>query len=219
MQRRFRVEWLLMMALLPPALWWLQRSPGLAQIDLTAYDHVMSQARATPSPDILVVGIDQRSLDALGPWPWPRSLHALLLERLAPMEPKSVLLDLFLDTPSEDPEEDHLLAQAMTRVPVYLPLSYTGQLDASLDDTPGFREPLPEFARSAKALGHVNITRDADGVARRMFLREGLRGQLQDYLGWILASGHPERDIVIAPSRQRADGWQMQGEFGIPPVS
>ncbi|MGJ3701005.1 CHASE2 domain-containing protein [Variovorax sp. AFSI2.2] len=216
MRRRFRVEWLLMMALLPPALWWLQRSPGLAQIDLAAYDHVMSRARATPSPDILVVGIDQRSINALGPWPWPRSVHARLLERLAPMEPKGVLLDLFLDMPSEDPEEDRLLAQAMTRVPVYLPLSYTGQLDGALDDTPGFREPLPEFARRAKALGHVNITRDADGVARRMFLREGLRGHLHDYLGWILASGHPASDVVIAPSRQRADGWQMQGEFGIP---
>lgn len=214
--RRFHAEWLLMMALLPPAMWWLQHSSDLAQIDLKVYDHVMSGARAAPSPDILVVGIDKRSLDALGPWPWPRSVHAQLLERLAPMEPKGVLLDLFLDMPSENPEEDRLLAQAMTRVPVYLPLSYAGQFDVSVADAPGFREPLPEFARSAKALGHVNITRDADGAARRMFLREGPRGQLHDYLGWILASGPPAGDIVIAPSTRRADGWQTQGEFGIP---
>ena len=216
MWRRFHAEWLLMMALLPLAMWWLQGSSDLSQIDLKVYDHVMSEARATPSSDILVVGIDQRSLDALGPWPWPRSVHAQLLERLAPMEPKGVLLDLFLDTPSADPEQDRLLARAMTRVPVYLPLHFTGPGDTPLDNVSGFQEPLPEFARSAKALGHVNITRDGDAVARRMFMREGRQGKLQDYLGSYLAGHIAAREADSSPLRQRADGWQMQGEFGIP---
>ena len=205
-----------MMALLPLALWWLQRSSDLAQIDLKVYDHVMSRARATPSPDILVVGIDQRSLEALGPWPWPRSVHAQLLERLAPMEPEGVLLDLFLDTPSEDPEQDRLLAQAMARVPVYLPLHFTGPGNTAPDDAPGFQEPLPEFVRSAKALGHVNITRDGDAVARRMFLREGRQGKLQNYLGAYMAGHAAARETDSPPLRQRSGGWQMQGEFGIP---
>ncbi|SDI02868.1 sensor domain CHASE2-containing protein [Variovorax sp. OV700] len=205
-----------MMALLPSAMWWLQRSSDLAQIDLKVYDHVMSRAQATPSPDILVVGIDQRSLDALGPWPWPRSVHAQLLERLAPMDPKGVLLDLFLDMPSVDPEQDRLLAQAMARVPVYLPLHFTGPGNTAPDDAPGFQEPLPEFVRSAKALGHVNITRDGDAVARRMFLREGRQGKLQNYLGAYMAGHAAARDTDSPPLRQRSGGWQMQGEFGIP---
>ncbi|MCH2000164.1 CHASE2 domain-containing protein, partial [Achromobacter xylosoxidans] len=34
------------------------------------------------SPDIVIVAIDDSSIDALGRWPWRRAVHAALLDRL-----------------------------------------------------------------------------------------------------------------------------------------
>lgn len=216
MRSRLYSEWLLIAVLLPFVLWFLQQSPGLMQIDLALYDQAIGRTQPPPSPDILVVGIDERSLKALGPWPWPRSVHAQFLERLALAEPRAVLLDFFLDTPSADPQEDRSLAQAMVHLPVYLPLRYVDPFDRAPDEVPGFVEPLPEFARNAKAVGHVNITRDADGIARRMYLREGMPGRLQDYVGWRLSGDDLIHGDGLAVPRQRGGGWQTQGEFGIP---
>ncbi|MDQ8023983.1 MAG: CHASE2 domain-containing protein [Moraxellaceae bacterium] len=211
-----------MALLLPPAMWMLQRSPGLAQADLALYDWAINHSRPEPSPDVLIVGIDERSLKTLGPWPWPwpRSVHAKLLEELAQKVPRAVLLDLYLDSESPNPEDDRRLARAMTQVPVYLPLRYVSSADASAGEVPGFQEPLAMFARSAKQVGHATLSTDEDGVARRLFLLEGERGAMRPYVGWQMASelagsSPPAYDLGSSKMRD-SNGWQTQGPFGIP---
>lgn len=198
-----------MVFLLPPLLWWLQRAPGLMQADLALYDWAMSARKPAPSLDVLVVGIDERSLKALGPWPWPRSVHAQLLERLASQNPRAVLLNLFLDTPSASPAGDLRLAEAMTQLPVYLPLRYADAADTEKSGEQGFQEPLAEFARSARGLGHATLTPDQDGMTRRMFLHEGPRGATRPYVGWEMV-----RDFA-GPVKQ-LDGPRAQAPFGVP---
>ena len=46
------------------------------------------------SGQIVVVGIDQRSLDVLGAWPWPWSRHAELVDRLNQLGARSITFDL-----------------------------------------------------------------------------------------------------------------------------
>jgi CHASE2 domain-containing sensor protein/signal transduction histidine kinase len=222
-RRRFFVEWLLMVLLLPPARVWLQCSSSLAQVDLTLYDWAMSARQPEPSPDILIVAIDERSLKTLGPWPWPRGVHARLLDRLAPLRPRAVLLDLFLDHPSPVAEEDRLLAEALARVPAYLPLRYVAPEDAASGEAAGFREPLGIFARSARGTGHAVMTTDADGVARRIFMYEGASGSKRPYVGWQLAKGLT--DLSDTDARTQGDtelasppplNHARQEAFGVP---
>lgn len=220
MRRRFFTEWVLMALLLPPALWMLQRSPGLAQADLALYDWAINRSRPEPSPDVLIIGIDERSLKALGPWPWPRSVHAKLLEGLAQQAPRAVLLDLFLDSQSPNPEDDRRLARAMAQVPTYLPLRYVSSADASAGEVPGFQEPQAMFARNAKEVGHAALLVDADGMARRLSLREGEHGAMRPYVGWEVArelagNGSLAHDFASTPALH-SDGWQTEGSFGIP---
>ncbi|MDM0039039.1 CHASE2 domain-containing protein [Variovorax sp. J22G21] len=217
---RFLAEWLLMALLLPPLLWWLQSAPGLSQADLALYDWAIAHRRPDPSLDVLVVGIDERSLNALGPWPWPRSVHARLLEQLALQAPQAVLLDLFLDSPSQYPDDDQRLARALAQVPVYLPLRYVSPAEAGTGEIPHFEEPLPMFAHNARAVGHALLTTDADGVTRRMNLSEGTPGAMKPYVGWqmanALAGSAAPALAVAAPATPERDGWQAQGSFGIP---
>jgi adenylate cyclase len=52
----------------------------------------------TPPEDIVLVAIDQKSLEDLtdiaGAWPWPRSVHGELIDGLAAWRPKAVVFDI-----------------------------------------------------------------------------------------------------------------------------
>ena len=48
-----------------------------------------------PDPHLVLVAIDQRSVEDLGRWPFPRSIHGQFLQVLAPEKPKTVAWDVF----------------------------------------------------------------------------------------------------------------------------
>ena len=51
---------------LPALLAWLAQRPELQQLDMHFYDRVLPLAAQSPSPEILIVAIDESSLAALG---------------------------------------------------------------------------------------------------------------------------------------------------------
>jgi CHASE2 domain-containing sensor protein/signal transduction histidine kinase len=200
MRTRLVVERLLMALLLPIAMLWLAQRPGLLQLDAAIHDQTLLLASHTPTPDILIIAIDERSLSELGRWPWPRDTHARLLERLAADKPRAVLLDLFLTEPSADSREDERLAQAMEKLPVYLPLLHANPLTPMAGSWPGFLPPLGMFAERARGVGHAGLTPDTDGVARTLYLREGYAGHLQPYVGALMANRAPAGAAAAAPA-------------------
>jgi HD-GYP domain-containing protein (c-di-GMP phosphodiesterase class II)/CHASE2 domain-containing sensor protein len=109
----------------------------------------------TPADNILIVAIDERSLDALGRWPLRRIHYARLLERLS--EAKVVSLDLILSEPSDD---DALLAEAMRRHGKVVLAVYIGSELERIS-------PLPSF--SAGRAGHVHMEQGIDNVVREVF--------------------------------------------------
>lgn len=60
-----------------------------------ATDRLLVQS-AAPSGQVVVVDIDEASLDAVGPWPWPRTRLAELLGRIANGVPRVVGVDIVL---------------------------------------------------------------------------------------------------------------------------
>jgi adenylate cyclase len=56
----------------------------LELVDVRAVDYRLIQRGIQPgSPDIVIVAVDDASLEAVGRWPWPRSIMAQLVERIA----------------------------------------------------------------------------------------------------------------------------------------
>lgn len=55
---------------------------SFATLELAAYDRVQRASQAPSAEDIVFVDIDARSMTELGPWPWPKTVHASLLDRL-----------------------------------------------------------------------------------------------------------------------------------------
>src|SRR5258705_11930196 len=64
------------------------------------------------SGDIVVIAIDPPSIEKIGVWPWPRRLHAELLQRLESAGVNDVVLDVDFSTPS-DPASDQAFVEAL----------------------------------------------------------------------------------------------------------
>lgn len=62
------------------------------------------------SGNIVFVAIDKRSLDAVGTWPWPRSVYASLLDKLIASGARDIFLDVDFSAFSSKQEDDRLAA-------------------------------------------------------------------------------------------------------------
>ncbi|NWA29560.1 CHASE2 domain-containing protein [Pseudomonas gingeri] len=220
-QRLFRGllrEWLLVGVLLLPLTAVLSLSQNLA-FSHFLYDRLSRLSPLPVDPRILLVTIDDRSLEALGRWPWPRSVHAELLDRLSAAQPRGVLFDVIFSEPQASGSGDERLAQALCRAGnVLLPLLREG--------VPRFATALREIApieplrRCARAVGHINVEADNDGVVRGVFLREGPLRQPREQLAWLayqmalpVAEQQPMPGVGDVSGFQ---GWQRQNAILVP---
>lgn len=141
-------------------------------LDHLLYDRMLRLKPTEQRSDLVIVAIDDLSLREVGPWPWDRESLALLVEKLGGYHTGPVLLDLLLSEPDEGrPASDGRLAEAIaSHGNVYLPL----EVRTRLNGLPAEVLPLYRFASQARALGHVDLLVDDDGVVRSTWLRAGV---------------------------------------------
>ena len=140
--------------------------------------------------------------------------HAQLLDQLAAHAPQAVLFDVFFDGPAADPREDRLLAQAMSRLPVYLPLNYAAHTEGQDGGRPELVPPIPALSQQAKGLGHVNAMPDSDGLVRGLWRYEGAVSQVWPYVGMVIVNAEG-KGMLATPPHSKAQGWTRQGRFGV----
>ncbi|MGE0098663.1 MAG: CHASE2 domain-containing protein [Hydrogenophaga sp.] len=175
------LEWCLLSALLLSGVAALSALRSLERIDLVINDQLGRLNSPPVSSDVIIVAIDDKSLEAIGRWPWRRAIHAAALNRIAAAQPRAVGLDLILV--ERDPVvagDDRLLGEAIARAgQVVLPLVLQDiQGDGRLLHT----VPVPALAAAAAGLGHIHLEIDSDGIVRSTFLREGDGTQWWDHL-------------------------------------
>lgn len=129
-------------------------------LDALVHDAISRATPRTPDSQILIIGIDDASIRALGRWPWSRDIHATLVDRLTDAGVKAVGYDILFVEPGVG---DVALDAAISRSgKVALPLL----VETPGDDGAVFRVTRP-VVRSA-ATGHVVVRPDGDGVFRRI---------------------------------------------------
>ncbi|MES9827272.1 MAG: CHASE2 domain-containing protein [Candidatus Thiodiazotropha sp.] len=183
----------------------LAASNWLWRWDLLLYDLQMGFISKPVAEDIIIVAVDEKSLEALGRWPWSRQIHAKLVDRLTQAGARAIVLDILFAEPDRiDPESDNQLIQAIAASErVFMPVILEehrqgGMLVESM--------PLPALSNVAAGLGHVHMDLDADGIARGVFLYEGL-GQaywphlMLSVLNWLEPG---EEGMRTAPTSQQA---------------
>lgn len=79
-------------------LWW--KSTLLGELDNRLYDMLLiSEPKVPASASTVIVEIDERSLETLGQWPWPRVVMAQLLRKIASMDPSATAIDMVFPEP------------------------------------------------------------------------------------------------------------------------
>jgi len=190
--RRLFTEWVALLSI-GIALAFLAARMDLAnRIDASLLDRAAAMARPAPSDDIVIVAIDDASLAEVGNWPWSRTVHAEMVDRLAEARSGPILFDvLFLE--SSETDADVQLADAMMRHgEVVLPHTFAPQPNAIAGIVPVF--PATPLYESAAATGHVAITPDNDGVLRRFDLNIEADSQLHPHFA--LAAARLAADAI-----------------------
>ncbi|ERH60202.1 CHASE2 domain-containing protein [Pseudomonas simiae] len=204
-------EWLWIGLLLLPITAYLSLSPGLA-LNNPLYDSLRRLSPLPVDPRILLVTIDDASLKKLGRWPWPRGLHADLIDRLSAAQPAGILFDVIFSEPG-DPANDKRLAESVCNAGnVLLPLVREGAANYSQPDA----QMMP-LVKCAKGVGHINVEADSDGVVRSLYLREGPPDAKAPQLAWLAYEMSGElSEMPGEPQQSVTQQWHREHAIRIP---
>jgi len=153
------------------------------------------RGKVAPGPETVIAVIDEKSINKLGRFPWPRSVWGRVVDRLTEEGSKVIVFDVFFSE-RESVESDDLFQRAIMRsgrviLPVVFDFSETGYKESGFTGkkldfmTPSAYsilknadEPflplkakmvlptLLRFSAFAKALAHINMIPDMDGTIR-----------------------------------------------------
>ncbi|GAB2599110.1 adenylate/guanylate cyclase domain-containing protein [Ramlibacter solisilvae] len=195
----FRWALIALLAALSMAMQWASpRIPVLSALDHLIGDRLhLMLASDEPEHRVVVVDLDESSIAALGPWPWPRARIADLLEALAgPYGARAVGLDIVFPSPADAAGDERLAALAD-----FAPLVLAQALDFEQRDhnpqvasgKPVFGAPALQEAPAgiaatgylanhdglakARCVGNIGHRLDPDGRVRRVPLMASWHGQ------------------------------------------
>jgi EAL domain-containing protein (putative c-di-GMP-specific phosphodiesterase class I)/CHASE2 domain-containing sensor protein len=134
---------------------------GFASQDKVLQDARFGLSGLSPTGDTVLVEIDSRSIAEIGVWPWPRRLHAQLLDRLLDLGADEIAFDIDFSSAST-PEDDALFAEALERAGGY---AWLGAFEQRTTTGRSLSLPLPLFMAQASA-ATVNVLLDEQGLAR-----------------------------------------------------
>jgi CHASE2 domain-containing sensor protein len=161
------------------------RVPDLALLD--GWQSLRGTDR--PSPQVVIVAVDEKSIQRFGPPAWPRSEYVPLVERLVAADARVIGFDFTFGALEREAANNLLFAEAIKKAgnvvfgyeftdvgdpsPPGTPPSAVLQTSAlarfdspALPPAPRLIEPEPVLAASAAALGHVRTVVSEDGKIR-----------------------------------------------------
>jgi adenylate cyclase len=215
--------------------------PLVGTVELKTYDWRMRVTAdpASASRDIVLVSIDETSIRHLEPyfgrWPWPRLVHASLIDYLARGPAKVVVYDIiFSDRDKKSfrvgdqaewtgEESDKAFVESVARagnvVTVADVAADTGserkapapvvgaafRVGTEFEERSSVSPPFDELARASRALGHNLLVLDPDGPVRRVTPFVRVGGQSYPSLAVAAAA------IVagVSPSAVRVEGDRL----------
>jgi len=185
----------------------LAATGAFERLELKALDLLfLLRGPHVPSPQIVIIGVDYESVQALGSsWPWPREYHARLLDRLR--EARTVGLD-FLFTQPSDPRQDRLLAEAARSAGNVVWASHISLIKEAQFAIESPIAPISVLRAASPGFGFVSLPLDRDGVVRRVAPMKLYHDQVFRSFGLVVLERAGLARLVMTPwgIRQGTDG-------------
>lgn len=142
----------------------------LQPLEYLAYDRLLRLNVSQYSEDVVIVAMDEKSLQQYGSLPWPRDVHAQLIEKLTDAKVAAIGYDVLFDK-SRGQADERLIHAVKNNGRVVFPiiiesLNQGGQLVEI--------QPFPALNQVTKQLGLVHFELSHDNIARSVHLRAGL---------------------------------------------
>lgn len=203
-------------------LYWLSKHVPLIQdVDWALQDQFiqLKAKQREASTEILVIDIDDSSLvglgGVLGKWPWPRSVHAEILEYLQAQSPKAVVFDILFTEPDiYRPDSDAYFSEVLSK--------NSNNFLAIATQPTFYRDQAPLLISYDKSIGLKQTSR-AQNNARALILLPTLTQSASEssLMQSQLESAHPYQlgSINLTPDadgvtrryyvNQSIEGWQL----------
>jgi adenylate cyclase len=150
------------------------------------------------SDKIAIVSIDEDSIVKLGRWPWARSVHASIIEKLTALGAKAIIFDvLFTESDKDRPWADDKMGKAAEKsgkvvFGCFFQIDQAGEVSKTY-------WPIDQLKNNAH-IGFVNIFTELDGINRRVSLvREFEKKNISSLAmqGLSLYLNKPPEEIII----------------------
>ena len=181
--KKILTHWTLAFITLAVLMTWGLKDPFVKETArLKSFDLIQQYDTPTMSEDIIIVEIDEKSIEQNGQWPWKRTVLADVIWRLREAGAGIIVLPILFS------EEDRLggdwdLAQALVQNGIVIAQAGTTQTNKNavprgvakigdpmpwLFEWPGMLGPIPLLGDNVEGVGVVNTTPEIDGVVRRL---------------------------------------------------
>jgi len=181
--KKILTHWTLAFITLAVLMLWGLKDPFVKETArLKSFDLIQKYDTPTMSEDVIIVEIDEKSIEQNGQWPWKRTVLADVIWRLREAGAGIIVLPILFS------EEDRLggdmdLAQALVQNGIVIAQAGTTQTNRNavprgvakigdplpwLFEWPGMLGPIPLLGDNVDGVGVVNTTPEIDGVVRRL---------------------------------------------------
>lgn len=99
----WRADWFVGLAIVLAAIVLHLSTDFIGTLERRFYDFASTSTARQPSDRIAVIAIDDQSIANIGRWPWPRDVHAKLIDQLAAAKAKTIVHTAFFFEPQVDP--------------------------------------------------------------------------------------------------------------------
>jgi len=136
-------------------------------IDNLIHDDFLASERKSMD-NIIIVGMDERSMREIGTWPWPRFFMADAIERLTEMNVAAIGINVWYDSHGAIEEYDDRLVSAALKTDrlVLAGMGVLSEVRGHLIDAEDYIPPFYEL-NEITTVGFINAKADDDGVLRR----------------------------------------------------
>jgi len=98
----WRADWFVALLIVMTVVILHQATDLIGTLERRFYDFGSTSSGRQPSERIAVIAIDDQSIANIGRWPWPRDVHAQLIDQLAAAKAKTIVHTTFFFEPQTD---------------------------------------------------------------------------------------------------------------------
>jgi len=180
-----------------------------------------------PNPDVVIVAIDEKSVNEIGRWPWSRSEIAKLVDKFYEYDVKTAVFDIVFSEPESAKSDSALGASIKNSENVVLGFFFRkdstakqdpesvklhrkskiglvkhldGNDKKTINEFPSAEYNIPLIASNTRDFGFFNVIPDDDGIYRHAPLIVSYKGNFYPSLNLKGASKHSGKQILLTLS-------------------